>query len=87
MVHTRKSKVFESVLLFVSARENPPKTKREIVNETADHLIFAGIFLARRLIWRFCWGVEYELGTVGESQDWLVERPSWSFDHPTEAWT
>lgn len=28
MVHTRKSKVFESVLLFVSTRENPPQKKR-----------------------------------------------------------
>ena len=73
MVHTRKSKVFESVLVFVSTRgfEPPEKKARNLQRNGRIHLIWVGIFWHGDWFDVFCWGVEYELGTVGESQDWL----------------
>ena len=45
MVHTRKSKVLESVLLFVSTRGfEPPEKRQEIFNETAESTWFESAF-------------------------------------------
>lgn len=73
MVHTRKSKVFESVLLFVSNPGEPPKKKREIFNETAESTWFFSAFFGTADLLTFL--VEesnMNLGQLGSPQiGWL----------------